>query len=154
LHSKLVRPSTEQLQSACPEATILIVDDSAAWRDCVRDLLATRPELQVVDEACDGLQAICRAAELKPDLVLLDIGMPILNGIDTAKEMKRTVARSKIVFLTQENDSEIRSAALDVGALGYVLKANAASELIPTITAVLLDGHGHAGNYADALARD
>ena len=136
-----MQPSKEQPLGSCPTAGILIVDDAAEWRLRVREILETRPELQIVGEAGDGLQGIQRAVELNPDLVLIDIGMPILNGIEAAKQILRTAPRSKIVFLTQERDCDIRGAALDVGAVGYVLKANAATELIPSIVAVLRNGH-------------
>jgi DNA-binding NarL/FixJ family response regulator len=67
--------------------------------------------------------------------------MPVLNGLEAAGQIQQVSPQSKIVFLTQESDADIRLAALDAGAQGYVLKANAASELLPTITAVLLNGH-------------
>lgn len=119
--------------------TILVVDDSAAWRAQVQKLLQEQPQLRTVGEACDGLQGVRRAAELHPDLVLLDIGMPVLNGLDAAVQIRRVSPRSKIILLTQEHDTDLRSAALAAGAHDYVLKMNAASELLPTIATVLRD---------------
>lgn len=142
LHPTLMQSLEEPPRSPRPAASVLIVDDLAKWRTEVRKLLEKQSDWQVVAEACDGLQAIQRAAELSPDLVLLDIGMPYLNGLEAAAKILQISPRSAIVFLTQESDADIRSAALDTGARGYVLKANAASELLPTITAVLLNGHG------------
>ena len=126
-----------QERSSCPEASVLIVDDLAEWRARVRKILERQPALQIVAEACDGFQAIARAAELKPDLVLLDIGMPVLNGLEAAGQIQTSSPQSKIVFLTQESDAGIRRTALDAGARGYVLKSNAVSELLPTIGAIL-----------------
>jgi len=131
----------EELRTPFPRGAILIVDDSAKWRTRVCEILEDQPELQIVAQACDGFQAVCRAAQLYPDLVLLDIGMPVMNGLDAANQIKRVSPRSRIVFLTQENDTNIRDAALAVGAHGYVLKINAESKLLSTIAAVLRNGH-------------
>ena len=123
------------------EASILIVDDADAWRTQLRNILEKQQELQIVGEACNGRQAIQQAAELKPDLILLDIGMPVLNGLEAAIEIQRISSQSTIVFVTQENDADIRAAAIATGARGYVLKSNAASELLPAIRGVLHNGH-------------
>jgi DNA-binding NarL/FixJ family response regulator len=128
----------ESHQNLCPAACILIADDVAEWRDRARRILEKQPEWRIVAEACDGAQAVERAEELSPDLVLLDIGMPVLNGLEAARQIQRILPRSRIVFLTQESDADIRIAALDAGGHGYVVKADAASELIPTITAALM----------------
>ena len=121
--------------------SILIVDDSTEWRARVREMLEEQPELQIVGEACDGFLAVHRAAQLHPDLVLLDIGMPVMNGFDAADQIKLLSPRSKIVFLTQEDDTDIRDAALAAGAHGFVLKANAVTELFPAISTALRNGH-------------
>lgn len=122
-----------------PTGSVLIVDDSAQWRAQVRELLREQPELQIIAEARDGREAVRKTLELHPDLVLLDIGMPVLNGCDAADQIRQVSPRSRIVFLTQENDVDIRSAVLAAGAHGYVSKINASSELLPTIAAVLRD---------------
>jgi len=139
----------EEPQVPSSRATVLIADDIAAWRVRVREILCSRPECQIVGEASDGIETVQRVAELKPDLVLLDIGMPVLNGLQAAPQIQWAPPHSKIVFVTQESDADIRRAAIDAGALGYVLKSNAASELVPTITAVL--HNGHTLRQADAL---
>lgn len=131
----------EEFRSPLPRGSILIVDDSAEWRIRVREILAEQPELQIVAEACDGLEAVHRATQLLPDLILLDIGMPVMNGLDAADKIMRVSPRSRIVFLTQEDDTDIRDAALESGAHGYVLKTHAASKLLSTIAAALSDGH-------------
>jgi len=120
---------------------ILVADDFAGWRSRLRSMLQKRPEWKVVGEACDGLQAIQKADELRPDIVLLDIGMPILNGIEAAKRIRQASPRSRIIFLTQENDADIRTAALAAGAVQYVLKINALRELLYAIEAALKDGY-------------
>ena len=104
-------------------------------------MLEKQPELQILAEACDGFEAVRKAAELEPDLVLLDIGMPVLHGLDAADQIRRVSPRSRIVFLTQENDVDIRSAALAAGAHGYLLKIDAENKLLTTIAAVLRNGH-------------
>jgi CheY-like chemotaxis protein len=116
---------------------VLVVDDYEPWREHVCSVLKTRPELKVVGEASDGLEAVRIAEELKPDLILLDIGLPHLNGIDVAHQLCQTVPGAKILFLTQNNDAGLVQAVLSNGVQGYVLKAGAGSDLLPAIKAVL-----------------
>ena len=104
---------------------ILVVDDFAPWRRSVRSLLKTHAELQVVGEGADGLEAVQKASELKPDLILLDIGLPGLNGIEAAKQIRQLVPDTRILFVTLNSDPDVARAALDTGAKGYVLKADA-----------------------------
>ena len=116
---------------------VLVVDDYEPWRRHVCSMLKTRPELKVVGEASDGLEAVRIAEELKPDLILLDIGLPHLNGIDVSHQLCQTVPGAKILFLTQNNDAGLVQAVLSNGVQGYVLKAGAGSDLLPAIKAVL-----------------
>jgi two-component system, NarL family, response regulator NreC len=109
--------------------SILVVDDFDPWRSFVRSILERIPSFRVVGEASDGLEAIEKAATLAPDVVLLDIGMPRLNGIETGKRIRQSSPKSSIIFLTQENDSDVRAAALATGAVAYVLKSRASDEL-------------------------
>jgi DNA-binding NarL/FixJ family response regulator len=120
-----------------------VADDFAEWRVQVRCVLQARPDWHIIFETSDGLQAVEKATELRPDVVLLDIGMPSLNGIEAATKIQQASSGSRIVFLTQNADSEVVNAALATGAQGYVLKLNAATELIPAITAALRDGNQH-----------
>jgi DNA-binding NarL/FixJ family response regulator len=113
---------------------------------------ARRPEWQIVCETSDGLRAVEKAAELCPDVVLLDIGMPAVNGIDAVEKIRQISPHAKIVFLSQNSSNEVKQAALATGAEGYVLKLNAASKLIPAIAAALRDGHRSAQQSA-ALPR-
>jgi DNA-binding NarL/FixJ family response regulator len=116
---------------------ILITDDYADWRRHVRLLLQGRPEWQVVSEASDGLEAVQKAQDLMPEIILLDIGLPKLNGIEAARQMRQLSPSSKIIFLSQNSDLDIARAALGTGALGYVRKTDVKRELLPAVDAVL-----------------
>ena len=116
---------------------ILLVDDYEEWRRQVGLLLQVRPELKVTCQATDGWEAVRKADELKPDLVLLDIGLPKLNGIEVARRIRQLSCNSRIIFLSQDRSRDAVQAALNTGACGYVYKADAGSELLPAINAVL-----------------
>jgi CheY-like chemotaxis protein len=116
---------------------ILAVDDFTNWRRQLHSLLQARPEWQVISEASDGLEAVEKAQGVKPDLILLDVGLPKLNGIEAARQIRQRSPSSKIIFLTQNNDLDVVGAALDAGAVGYVRKMDAGRELQPAIDAVL-----------------
>lgn len=116
--------------------TLLIVDDHARWRSIVRSLLETNSDFQVIAEATNGCEAIEKAARLHPDVVLLDIAMPLLNGLEAAPGIRQASPDSKIIFLTQEQDNDIRTAALVLGAEGYVLKSDVAVQLASAIHAL------------------
>lgn len=122
--------------SSVPART-LIVDDHEAWRRHVCSVLETEPGLLVVGEASDGPEAVRKAEELKPDLILLDIGLPGLNGIEAERRICHVAPGAKILFLSQNNDAEIVQAVLSHGAQGYVLKVDAGAELLPAIKAIL-----------------
>jgi DNA-binding NarL/FixJ family response regulator len=122
---------------ASPTIRILVVDDLEAWRQRIRSMLQTRPELCVVAEAADGLEAVQKAQELKPDLILLDIGLPNLDGLEAAKRIHQVAPDARIVFLTQNRDKDVVQAALRNGARGYVLKTDAGSELLTAVAGVL-----------------
>ncbi len=116
---------------------ILVADDFGPWRSSVRHILAKRRDLQVVGEAADGLEAVQRAEELQPDLILLDLSMPDLNGIEAARRIFRVTPKSMILFVSQERSAAIAREALNTGAHGYVIKTDANSELLCAIAAVL-----------------
>jgi DNA-binding NarL/FixJ family response regulator len=116
---------------------ILVVDDFERWRQQVCSILGVRPELRVVAEAADGLKAVQKAQELKPDLMLLDIGLPNLDGLEAANRICQVAPGTKIIFVTQNSDKDVARRALSNGAQGYVLKTDAASELLAAVGAVL-----------------
>jgi DNA-binding NarL/FixJ family response regulator len=120
-----------------PVVRVLVVDDYEPFRSFIRETLHARPELQIVGEASDGLQAIQKAEELQPDLILRDIGLPILNGIEAAHRISGSVPSARILLVSQNNDPDLTAAALSDGAKGFVLKLNAATELLPAIEVVL-----------------
>jgi DNA-binding NarL/FixJ family response regulator len=117
--------------------SILIADDYQEWRRTVCELLRSRPEWQVVCEVSDGAEAVQKARELKPDLIVLDIGLPRLNGLEAARHIRQRSPSSKIVFLSMDNSLDVVQVALSTGAHGYVYKADAGRELLPAIDAVL-----------------
>jgi DNA-binding NarL/FixJ family response regulator len=116
---------------------VLVVDDFEAFRRLPCSILETMPELQVICQASDGLEAVQRAEELQPDLILLDIGLPTLNGIEAARQIRRFSPDSKIIFLTLESSTDVVQEGLNLGARGYVLKTRAALDLVAAVEAVL-----------------
>jgi DNA-binding NarL/FixJ family response regulator len=115
---------------------ILVVDDFEPFRVFVFSVVSKAPEFQIICEASDGLEAVQKAEELKPDLILLDIGLPKLNGIQAARQIRKLAPSSKILFLSQESSADVVQEALDLGAMGYVVKAYAGSELLAAVEAV------------------
>jgi DNA-binding NarL/FixJ family response regulator len=100
-------------------------------------MLEKHVEMQFAGEAQDGLEAVQKATELRPDLILLDVGLPHLNGIEAAEQIHQALPETTILFVAQNNDAELARAALSEGAKGYVLKADAGKELWRAIEAVL-----------------
>jgi DNA-binding NarL/FixJ family response regulator len=120
-----------------PLLRVLVVEDFAPFRRFICKMLRKRPDLQVIGEVSDGLEAVHKAQELKPDLILLDIGLPTLNGIDAARRIRTVSPKSKIIFLSQESSEDVVQEALDAGARGYVVKTRAASELLAAVESVI-----------------
>jgi DNA-binding NarL/FixJ family response regulator len=116
---------------------VLVVEDFLPFRAFVSALLREKPDFEIVSEASDGLEAVRSAGELHPDLILMDIGLPGLNGIEAARRIRTLAPRSRIVFLSQEGSAEIVDEALRSGALGYVHKPRAGDDLYPAVAAVL-----------------
>ncbi|HET6178670.1 MAG TPA: response regulator transcription factor [Candidatus Sulfotelmatobacter sp.] len=115
---------------------IMVVDDFKQWRTTLRSVVEAVEGFRVVAEAGDALEAIAKAGRLRPDIVLLDIGLPLLNGIEAAPRIRRTSPGSKIIFLTQEHDSDVMAAAFAAGAEAYLLKSEVVGELRRVLDAV------------------
>jgi DNA-binding NarL/FixJ family response regulator len=115
---------------------ILVVDDFAPFRKFVRSQIQERPTFHIISEVPDGLEAVQRAEELHPDLVLLDIGLPSLNGVEVARRLCDVTPESKIIFVSQENSPTLVRETFRLGACGYVHKMDAL-ELLTAIDTVL-----------------
>jgi len=131
---------------------ILMVEDHEPFLKFVRTFLGQLDDFQLVGEAGDGLTAVRKCVELQPDLVLLDIGLPELNGIQVARQIRQLAPDSRIVFLTQESSSAIVHEALSLGAAAYVIKAHTASDLILAILAAR-DGRQFVSSGLDGSIR-
>jgi DNA-binding NarL/FixJ family response regulator len=115
----------------------LVVDDHEPWRRFVRTTLQNDNNFTVLGEASDGLDAVQMVKQLQPDLVLLDIGLPRLNGIEAARQIAQVSPHSKILFVSENRSRDIAEAALETRASGYLVKSDAGSELLPAVQAVL-----------------
>lgn len=111
---------------------VLLADDNIQILEYVRDFLSAN-HCEIVGAVADGQEAVDAAAQFLPDVVVLDLSMPVLNGIEAAKRILEANPSTKVVFLTVEKDRETCSAALEAGACGYVLKPRLAADLIPAI---------------------
>ena len=119
-----------------PSRRVLVVEDYEPIRRFVCSTLSKKPGFEIF-EAADGLEAVGKAEELRPDLILLDIGLPSLNGIDAARRILKLCPESKILFVSQESSAQVVQEALGLGAVGYVVKMHAGRELLPAVEAVL-----------------
>ncbi len=115
---------------------ILIADNFEPWRRFVSSTLQKDESLEIVGMASDGFEAVQKAIELKPDLVLLSLGLPKLNGLEAAKRISEAVPGVKLLFATQNTDPEVMTGALSNGAHGYLWKMDASRELLPAIRAI------------------
>jgi DNA-binding NarL/FixJ family response regulator len=117
-------------------ASILVVDDYEPFRRFICTTLEN-PRFRIVAQASNGLEAVRMAEELQPDLILLDISLPQLNGIEAAKRISTVSPHSKILFISQEDSSDVVQAALSLGVLGYIHKSRTHADLLPAIESVL-----------------
>jgi DNA-binding NarL/FixJ family response regulator len=116
---------------------VLVVEDFVPFQRFIASTLAKRRDLQIIGEVADGLEAVQKAEELQPDLILLDIGLPTMSGIEAARQIRKCAPESKIIFVSQTFSSEIVQAGLSLGALGYVLKTRAERDLLPAVEAAI-----------------
>jgi DNA-binding NarL/FixJ family response regulator len=115
---------------------VLVVDDFEPWRRFVSSTLRKQVDLQIVLEVSDGLDAVYSVEDLRPDLILLDIGLPTLNGIKAARRIHDLSPNSKILFLSEETSPDVAEAALEAGGTGYVVKSDAGRELLAAVKAL------------------
>ena len=115
---------------------VVVIDDYEPWRQFVASILMERPELQVVAEAADGMEGVQIVQALRPDLILLDIGLPKLNGIDAALRIRELSPNTRILFCSQNRSRDIAEEAMRTGD-GYVIKAGGRGEFLAGVDAVL-----------------
>jgi DNA-binding NarL/FixJ family response regulator len=128
---------------------VLLVDDYAPFRQFVRSTLEKKPDLQIIGEISDGQGAVQEAQQLQPDLILLDIGLPSLNGIEVARRIRKHSPVSKILFVSENRSWDMAEEALRSGADGYVVKSDAASELLAAVEAILKGKQFVSSSFAD-----
>jgi DNA-binding NarL/FixJ family response regulator len=116
---------------------ILMVDDFEPWRRFLRSTLHKYRRYRIISEVSDGLEAVRKAQELLPDLILLDVGLPTVSGIEVARQIRKFSPKSQILFVSENRSWDIATEVLRVGAGGYVVKLDAGSELLPAMAAVL-----------------
>ncbi len=115
---------------------VLIVDDQESMRQALRKLLGGKAAFQLCGEACDGYEALQRARELGPHVILMDITMPGLNGLEAARRIHKDMPEAEILILTQHESLQAARAAKEVGARGYLSKTDAAQHLVTALEAV------------------
>jgi len=117
---------------------VLVAEDFEPFLLFISLTLGKRRDLQIIGEVSDGLEAVQEAVELKPDLILMDIGLPSLNGIEAARQIRKLLPESKIIFLSGEYSADVVQEALSLGAWGYVVKTRAGTDLLAAVDAVIL----------------
>jgi nitrogen-specific signal transduction histidine kinase/CheY-like chemotaxis protein len=130
-------PSPEFAGRRSKATRVLVVDDSAPYRRTLISMLEDAPLVELAGEAADGVEALQKGAELRPDLILMDVSLPGINGIELASRLREMCPDVKLLFLSQYDDPDVVRAVLHTGALGYVLKVDVGKELLPAVAAVL-----------------
>jgi DNA-binding NarL/FixJ family response regulator len=115
---------------------ILVADDHPVVRHGLRTLLGSRSEWEIIDEAEDGIEAVEKADRLKPDVILLDVSMPRMDGLEACRRIRKSVPKSEILIVTQHDSPQMMREALSAGARGYVVKSDAARDLLAAVDAV------------------
>jgi DNA-binding NarL/FixJ family response regulator len=115
---------------------ILVADDHPVVRHGLKNLLGSRPEWEIVGEAADGIEALEKAHKLTPDVVVLDITMPRMDGLEACRRIRKTVPASEVLIVTQHDSPQMHQTAVSAGAKGYVVKSNAVRDLLEAVQAV------------------
>jgi DNA-binding NarL/FixJ family response regulator len=137
-----------------PKIKCLLVDDHILFRQGIRRLLESESDIEVVGEASDAVVALAKARELQPNVILFDIGMPGLSPFEAARHIRKDLPNTKIVFLTMYNDEEYLIQGLEAGAVGYVLKDAAASQLLTAIREVYSGGRYFSSQMFDTIIEE
>jgi len=124
---------------------ILIADDHEIVREGIRRVLEARPEWQICGEASNGQEAVRMAQELAPDVIIMDVTMPVMSGFEAAEEISRFPASSRVLFFTTHDSGSMAGTARRSGARGYVVKTRAAQDLIQALERLL-----HGGTFFDS----
>jgi len=119
---------------------VLLADDHTLFRQGIRTLIAAEPDMEIVADVANGIQAIERAAETRPDLVLMDIGMPGLSSFEATRQIKKNRPETKVIFLTMYDDEDYLVEGMEVGASGYVLKDSPSTQLVAAMRDVIRGG--------------
>ena len=127
---------------------VLVVEDHAAFRRVICELLRERADVQIVGEAADGLDAVRQAEALRPDVVMLDVGLPGISGIEAARRIRALVPDAKLMFVTIESSLEVVAQAFSTGAHGYVYKPRALRDLLPVLDAIIRGAQFVSGGLA------
>jgi len=120
-----------------PTISVLVVEDYEPFRHFIAAKFQTQPHLRILREVSDGADAVWQAQQLQPDLILLDVGLPTINGIEAARRIKELSPTSKILFVSENRSPDVAEEALHAGGLGYVIKSEALKDLLPAVEAVL-----------------
>jgi DNA-binding NarL/FixJ family response regulator len=115
---------------------ILVVDDHPVVRQGLKNLLDRHPDWEIIDEAEDGLEAVEKADRLKPDVVVLDLSMPRMNGLDACREIRKNAPDSEILIVTQHDSPQMMREAFNANARGYVVKSDVGRDLVAAVDAV------------------
>lgn len=116
---------------------ILVVDDFPQWQRFLRNVFEPESDLNIVDFASNGLEAVQKSTELQPDVVLMDLSMPVMNGLEATRRIRVASPNSRVLFLSEHCSHELVSAAFEAGASGYVLKSDSSAGLVPGIRRIL-----------------
>lgn len=131
---RIAEPS--QTRAQIMTVRILVADDHPVVRHGLRTLLGSRADWEIIDEAQDGIEAVELTERLKPDVVILDVTMPRMDGLEACRRIRKNVPTSKVLIVTQHDSAQMMREAMRAGAIGYVVKSDAARDLLAAVEAV------------------